>query len=257
MQEPVQIIRDRYSAAHRLLAARRYAEAWALYEARREAFGLPDPMANYPEWQGEPIAGKHLMAVAEQGLGDQIMFARWVPVLEAMGAKVTISCDPRTIARLFERCGFNTANRWRKTLPDADYWTFLGSIPHRLGNVSPCESVYIPCAKGGSGTGVMAQGSPDNALDRYRSLQGQEAARLLTQGTNLAQAATGARDLLETAQIIDTLANVITVDTAIAHLSLSMGKPTTVLIPNARLDWRWNDGLRSDWYPGARLERKA
>lgn len=249
--------RARYQQAFRLLAARRYAEAWPLYEARRETFGLPDPIAGYPEWTGQPLPGKHLMLVIEQGLGDQIMFARWVPMLEAMGVKVTIACDPRTSARLFERCGFGTAPWWKRSQPlrDADYWCFLGSIPHRLGNVGPCEAVYIPCVPGGSGTGVMAQGNPAYIYDETRSLAPDEAAKLLKSGTNLAQSATGARDLLETAQIIEGLAHIISVDTSIAHLALSMGKPTTVLLPTSKLDWRWNDGVRSDWYPQARLEQ--
>jgi len=37
-----------------------------------------------------------------------------------------------------------------------------------------------------------------------------------------------------------------------------MGKPTRILLPNERCDWRWmREGERSPWYPSARLVRQA
>ena len=78
-----------------LLALRRYAEAWPLYEARREIQGTLDPDVDYPEWGGEPLAGRRIVVVAEQGLGDQLMFGRHLRILEAQGAEVVAACDPR------------------------------------------------------------------------------------------------------------------------------------------------------------------
>jgi len=61
------------------------------------------------------------------------------------------------------------------------------------------------------------------------------------------------QDFADTAALVAQLDLVITVDTAMAHLSAALGKPTWVL---SRFDacWRWLDG-RSDspWYPGLRL----
>ena len=49
----------------------------------------------------------------------------------------------------------------------------------------------------------------------------------------------------------------MTVDTAIAHLAASMGKPTFILLSAIWSDWRWGLG-RADtpWYPSARLIRQ-
>jgi ADP-heptose:LPS heptosyltransferase len=66
-----------------------------------------------------------------------------------------------------------------------------------------------------------------------------------------------ASDFEDTAAIIEGLDLVVTVDTSVAHLAASLGKPTWVLI-TASPDWRWLLG-RSDspWYPSVKLYRQA
>jgi ADP-heptose:LPS heptosyltransferase len=63
-------------------------------------------------------------------------------------------------------------------------------------------------------------------------------------------------DFADTAAVIANLDLVISVDTAVAHLSGAIGKPVWTLLPFAP-DWRWflkrND---SPWYPGMRLFRQ-
>jgi ADP-heptose:LPS heptosyltransferase len=103
---------------------------------------------------------------------------------------------------------------------------------------------------------VVTRGNPDHPKDATRSLWGQDAERLLTLGRDLAPPATGARDFYETAQIVAGLDLVVTVDTSVAHLAGAMGKECWVLLPRLAMDWRWNDGERSDWYPKMRLWRQ-
>ena len=71
----------RYGLSLVLLATSRYAEGWALYEARRCRPNTFAPDTSSPEWQGDPVVRKHLVVCGEQGFGDQIQFARYLPEL--------------------------------------------------------------------------------------------------------------------------------------------------------------------------------
>jgi ADP-heptose:LPS heptosyltransferase len=64
-------------------------------------------------------------------------------------------------------------------------------------------------------------------------------------------------DLRDTAVVIANLDLVVSVDTAVAHLAASMGKPTWILIPAFGSDWRWQlERTDSPRYPSARLYRQ-
>ena len=246
----------RHSLAMLLLGQGRYEEGWPLFEARRRIPGkkTPDFSARFPEWRGEDLAGRRLLVAWEQGFGDQIQFARFLPALGDAGAEVTFLCAPELVS-LFPGAAAAVAN------PRFDYWIPLCSLPHRLGVT--LETIPAPTAidvqgPGGGGVGVVARGAPSHANDANRSLGGADAARLLALGRDLAPAATGAQDFRQTAEIVSGLDLVICVDTSVAHLAASLGKPTWILLPDRDTDWRWLRG-RSDspWYPSARLFRQA
>ena len=65
-----------------------------------------------------------------------------------------------------------------------------------------------------------------------------------------------ARDFRDTAQVVQGLDLVIAVDTAMAHLAASMGKPVWLLLLNLP-EWRWGLSSKSSpWYPTMTLFRK-
>ena len=248
----------RRGLAMTLLAQRRYAEAWPHYEARREVQNTHAPAAAFPEWQGEPLAGQTIVVLAEQGFGDQMMFARYLPLLRDLGARVVVGCDPREIARLFERAGYETLPYAApgRPLQAGDYWVYSCSLPLKLGLAEPPPPWRIAAASGGQGIGVAPRGNPAHENDRNRSMSPGATAAFLELGHDLRPQATGARDFLETAEAIEGLERVITVDSSAAHLATALGKPCWVLLPRVGLDWRWNDAVASDWYPQARLFRQ-
>ena len=75
----------------------------------------------YPHWQGEALEGKRLLVQAEQGLGDQIMFASCLPDLLPRARHTVLECDPR-LARLFAR-SFPPAVVYRHRVEGAPDWS--------------------------------------------------------------------------------------------------------------------------------------
>ena len=66
----------------------------------------------------------------------------------------------------------------------------------------------------------------------------------------------GLTDFGQTAALISTLDLVITVDSAVGHLSGALGKPVWVMMPTPS-DWRWLlDRSDSPWYPSMRMFRQ-
>ncbi len=63
-------------------------------------------------------------------------------------------------------------------------------------------------------------------------------------------------DFADTAAVISQLDIVVSVDTSVAHLAGSLGKPVLILLPHAA-DFRWlRDRADSPWYPTAKLLRQ-
>ncbi|UGA36316.1 hypothetical protein JOS77_18030 [Chromobacterium haemolyticum] len=90
----------RFSLSIALLLAGRYAEAWPYYEARWEA--ILQPRHRDRRWQGEALGASTLLLWAEQGLGDSLQMARFLPRLRAEHprARLLLAC-PKTFHRLF------------------------------------------------------------------------------------------------------------------------------------------------------------
>jgi tetratricopeptide (TPR) repeat protein len=78
------------------LGRRDWESGWRLYEARffrapRLAVGRH--FTALPRWHGQPLpAGARLRVWGEQGAGDQIQFARFLPALRALGVPLTLAC---------------------------------------------------------------------------------------------------------------------------------------------------------------------
>lgn len=91
-----------------LLAAGRVAEGWDAYEARFDPHfaDVTHFIVDRPQWTPQSdLAGKHLLVMGEQGLGDEILFANLVPdLIEAVGpdGRVTLAVEQRLVP-LFRR----------------------------------------------------------------------------------------------------------------------------------------------------------
>jgi len=120
-----------------LLLGGQLREGWAEFEWRwqlsEEGEEAPRPFPQ-PLWQGEPPAGKTILVVAEQGVGDEILYAGMVPDLLAAGARVVLECAPRLVP-LFRRSFPAVACIAKRDVPaaetqspDIDYRITAGSL---------------------------------------------------------------------------------------------------------------------------------
>jgi tetratricopeptide (TPR) repeat protein len=136
-----------FSLAILLLTQGRYEEGWQRHESRSSREWPADavritraPELDYPPWRGEPLQGRRVLVVHEQGAGDQIQFVRYLPLLLARGPlHVTLIC-PTALQPLFEQFqGPRLTVRSVSTLdelPPHDFWVLLMSLPLHLGTRS-------------------------------------------------------------------------------------------------------------------------
>ncbi len=241
-----------------LLRDGRLREAWPLFEARLKRPGAnPKPSISYPEWRGQPVSS--LLIWHEQGLGDQIQFARFARLLSE-DMSVSLMCNP-DLVRLFQPLGLKViGTQGAVSVAPHEAWVMSGSIPGLLGTTLQTipPAPYLPCTPGGRGIGVVTRGAPGHPNDANRSLPEEmaQALQAIPGAVSLVQADTGAADMRATADLIEGLDLVISVDTAVAHVAGAMGKPCWVLLPH-RADWRWLRGRAdSPWYPSMRLFRQ-
>jgi Flp pilus assembly protein TadD len=260
-----------YSLSHNLLAQGQYREGWRLYRAKEGIAELSRDVPRnfpFPRWNGENLTGKRIVLFPEQGLGDQIQLARFIPPLLAQGASVTLLTRP-SLARLF-RYNFPAvdvvAAQGAVEFADPDYWAMLYDLPICFGiavdNI-PAKPYLTAPAGGpalvsGFNVGLKTKGNPKFGNDKYRSLPDAvaEALREKLPGNaiNLEPEQSRAADMADTAAIIQQLDLVVSVDTSVAHLAGALGKPCLLLVPGFSSDWRWIRGRDdSPWYPGHRL----
>lgn len=120
-----------------------YEQGWRSHEARWN--GSPElrdvvPNMPAPRWNGEPLAGKTLFVWGEQGNGDVLQFARFVPAIAARveqeGGTLVYCCFDSLHALLVRSLGDcvpTIVAHDQRPLPSFDFHLPLASIPFVLG----------------------------------------------------------------------------------------------------------------------------
>jgi Flp pilus assembly protein TadD len=86
-----------YDRAHCRLLKGQYPEGWADHEWRWQSKGFQSkrPAINAPPWRGQTLQGRRILVFREQGYGDIIQFARYLPLLRQCGADVVFFLSPQ------------------------------------------------------------------------------------------------------------------------------------------------------------------
>jgi len=138
-----------FNRARSLLALGDFAAGWAEFEWRRHP-DRPNRVARTvgcPRWTGEPLGGRHLFVMGEQGIGDQIWFLPLVREVAERSGRVTLEVAPKLVPlvrqslpgvavqplQVEKRDGrWHALGTSRSGPPDADYHIDVGSLPGLL-----------------------------------------------------------------------------------------------------------------------------
>ena len=84
------------------------------------------------QWHGENLQGKTICIHAEQGLGDTLMFVRYLKILKSMGARVLFVVQP-PLKAIISLCPYiDVVTTYDDPLPTCDYFAALLSVPQVL-----------------------------------------------------------------------------------------------------------------------------
>ncbi len=120
-----------------VLARGDFERGWAHYEWRERANQVSLDPYPQPRWNGEPLTNQRLLVHAEQGLGDEILFASCYDDLLRLGGHCVLACDPRLVP-IFRRSfpaatviGFQRRKDRQPATPDkpVDWQIPAGSLP--------------------------------------------------------------------------------------------------------------------------------
>ena len=272
---------------------------WAKREVQWKAAVRPSyyPDFNGPIWLGEePIEGKTLLIYADEGLGDTIHFARYVPMVAARGARVILVVDAPLHPLLSALPGVSLCllkSAPKDTCPAFDMHSPICGLPlafPRSLDAIPSKTPYLPPPQQsrvrawedrlGSHDklriGLAWSGNPVHDNDHNRSIPLRMFADLLgadatfvslkkdpnpsdkpaLQESGIVDLTAYLTDFVETAALVSCLDLVITIDTSVAHLAGALARPTWILLPYTP-DYRWLlDRDDSPWYPTAKLFRQ-
>ncbi len=279
-----------WNLGEKLLLHQRFHEGWREYEWRKQVDKFADQHRAFdqPQWDGTPLEGKTILLYAEQGQGDTLQFARYAELVAQQGGRVVLEVQRSLKSLLQGLPGVAECIAQGDALPDFSTYAPLMSLPYlfdtNAGTIPPPSSSFAERfaspveAKSALQVGIVWAGNKKDKRDRLRStslaqwselatisgveftsLQAGEPAEQANEegiGFSFVGDCGSVKDFADTAAIIAGLDLVITVDTAVAHLAGTMGKPVWILLYNP-VDWRWGlEGEHSPWYPTARLFRQ-
>jgi hypothetical protein len=226
--------------------------------------------------------GKSITVQMEQGFGDIIMFARFLPALKALGAKQVVVLQEGSLHHLLGQ--IHSVDVFSNSLEEgmatqSDYWIGSMSLPYYISLSHPLVKAMFPVNRkkivGSEGylhalpsnippkIGVNWEASKQTlyyikSID-YRHMEelvGDDAYSLNPHSDGLFHPLPNdgwKKDWVKTAQHMKAMKGIVTVDTGTAHLAGALGVKCVVLLPKEEfVCWRWKNAR---WYDSICLLR--
>ena len=259
-----------------------YAAAFRVSDAvlaKRDAASRDDPLVPLHErwvWDGRGFDGADVLVRCYHGLGDTLQFCRYLAPLRARAGRVTLEVQPallrmlRGLGGVDRMVGFDPARPLAATSCDMEVMELGHAL--RLGP-GRGECLRARAMEGMAGRvgfcwrGGAWDGARDVPVATLRPLVALCPGGVvsLQRGVGAGEAGVidaedplgGSMDVAAMAGLIAGLSVVVTVDTMVAHLAGSLGRPTVVLLKH-EADWRWGSGEGvSPWYGSVRMVRQV
>ncbi len=273
------------------LAQGDYQKGFKSFDWRWKGDELSLPDFTFPKWAGEDLTGKTVLVTPEQGFGDTVLMARFLPALKKLGCTIKIPVKP-PLRRLFAALQQDvTFIETKDEVQSCDYWAPMMDLPLFLGatinNLPAPAKLFIPddaVARARKITGpfkdrfklgVMWSGSVTYRANHKRSFSHRRFLELCdipglqmfslykgpllhaynADGTSaiIIDAAGSDRDFADSAALMQELDLVISMDSAIVHVAGSLGINVWNLLHSEAY---WLYGPYPDhtpWYPSMRL----
>ncbi|MDR6774973.1 tetratricopeptide repeat protein [Azospirillum sp. BE72] len=273
-----------------------YVHGFDDYEARRQ---IPSYLArppSAPPWTGQALNGRSIFVTAEQGFGDGLLVARYLPMVKRAGGRVIYECHSE-LRRVLSGLGLDDWRPWGAPAPACDVEVSQMTLPMLFGttlaSVPPPVPLTIPVEAREKAARLLGERVPgtlrvgivwagrstfaDNAwratkLAPFLRLAEIPAVRLYSLQKGPQEAELDAlgpagrlvvplgphlEDFADTAAMIERLDLVIMTDSAVAHLAGSLGTPIWNLVQHVPY-WVYGfTGERTPWYPSMRLFRQG
>ena len=254
-----------------------------------------DMFNKIPFWQGEDLTGKIIYVYYEAGLGDTLMYYRYLKLLEKRCKKVYFKPQV-TLLPLFAE-NKNKSQILMRFKPEmaaeCDYQCPIMSLPYYLGLNNKTifyrsdkflkavpkkvqwykekffnnNKIKIAIKWQGNtlvgGERAITADSfakifelPNTQVYSVQVMEGAEQIKSLQEKYNLIDLGSTFKDFSDTAGAMENFDIVICNDTSVGHLAGAMGKKCYMILPKI-YDWRWHTDIsKCDWYDSIKLYRQ-
>lgn len=269
-----------------------FLEGWKEYEWRWKMPSFQPFNCPQPQWQGEDISDKTILIHTEQGNGDAIQFARFLPLVKARCKKLIIVCT-EPLRLLFKNMQCVDEVRLPGNLP-ADLFDVycpimslagvlkitLETLDKNTPYITIPKALVVPTLPDNNKPkiGLVWAGSPTQAINHHRSCPIEDMMAIthndqfdfyslqlpvssddkqLLQKHNVTDLEQELISYSHTGALAQQMDMVVSVCTSVVHLTGALNIPSLVLLsPHA--DWRWlTEEQQSTWYPDTSILRQT
>ncbi len=272
-----------------------YVHGFDDYAGRRSLPSYNGRRATRPAWDGKALDGRSVFLTAEQGLGDALLMARYLPLVKALGGRVLYE-GHEEFRRLLSGPEIDEYRSWGGPVDgdvEASQMDLPGLLGTTLASIPPPVRLRVPEEARRKAAAILGAREPgtlrvgvvwsgrvtfaDNARRatslapflrfaeipgvRLYSLQkGPPEAELAELGPArrlIVPLGPELQDFADTAAMVEQLDLVIMTDSSVAHLAGALGKPVWNLLQYVPY-WIYGfTGAWTPWYPSMRLFRQG